>query len=271
MNNVFSLKRFCAYFLYDLRQARNNYLLTFLILGLSPLLIFIVYQMFAFVITGKPGPDTFIIAPFAASTALLIAMLTFPTVQYGKITEKKAGSLWLLVPASTFEKWLSLVVLSCLVLPLALALVFCATDGLLSLIFPDNYGYSFIHNLVRLSNVLEEETNGAISFNVGAMSILQWSLDILVFTLGAVVFKKSKAAKTILCLFAFGIIMSNLSILAVQGSFIDVEAIVGSGFTDLQSFEVFMSRINWLLNLLYAVGITALLGGIYYRIRTIQH
>lgn len=270
MNNTFSLKRFGAYLAYDIRNAKNNYLLSLIILGVSPMLFFIVYQLFAIVITGSFGPDTFIFAPFAGFVAVMVAILTFPTKQYGAITEKKAGSSWLMLPASTLEKTLSMIVVTCLVLPLALGVIFLATDGVLSLLFPDNYGYSIIHNFNRLMDEFVKVTEGQIYFNVGAVSVLDWCESILIFTLGAIVFKKSKAAKTILALLIFGMVMSNLSVLVLGGSHIDFERIIDSNFNDLESFQIFMNKMNVFLNFVYVAIFGVLIGGIYYRLRTIQ-
>ena len=39
MNNIFDIKRFGQYFLYDLRRAWNNYGLSLLLMGLIPIIL----------------------------------------------------------------------------------------------------------------------------------------------------------------------------------------------------------------------------------------
>ena len=45
MNNIFDIKRFGQYFLYDLRRAWNNYGLSLLLMGLIPIILYVVYQL----------------------------------------------------------------------------------------------------------------------------------------------------------------------------------------------------------------------------------
>ena len=51
MNNIFNIKRFCNYFLYDLRNAKNNYGLSLLILGVMPVVLYIIVQLFSLIFT----------------------------------------------------------------------------------------------------------------------------------------------------------------------------------------------------------------------------
>ena len=64
MNNIFDIKRFCQYFLYDLRRAWNNYGLSLLLMGLIPIILYVVYQ-FISLVSGRgtdlmPDPMKFV-------------------------------------------------------------------------------------------------------------------------------------------------------------------------------------------------------------------
>ena len=58
---------------------------------------------------------------------------------YGYLTEKKAGSNWLMVPASKAEKFVSMLLMVCIVIPLLFFVVYMVLDGFLSLVDP-TYG-----------------------------------------------------------------------------------------------------------------------------------
>ena len=120
MNNIFDIKRFGQYFLYDLRRAWNNYGLSLLLMGLIPIILYVVYQLISLV-SGRgtglvPDPMKFV----GLFAVLCVVLLGAGTKLYGFVTEKRAGSDFVMLPASTTEKWLSLALMVCIVLPVVL-------------------------------------------------------------------------------------------------------------------------------------------------------
>ena len=89
----------------------------------------------------------------------------------------------------------------------------------------------------------------------------------LVFFLGALCFKKSKVGKTILCLFAFSTVLSTLS-MVFFGQY-------GPTYINVFDSDVdpvqLLTGLNWFLNIYFIVVIGGLMGGIYYRLRTLKH
>ena len=91
--------------------------------------------------------------------------------------------------------------------------------------------------------------------------------NILTFTLGAICFKRAKVAKTLFCVFALGMLVSLvLAIVAGSGN-IDIDLLVDRFDSPARA----ANAINWYLNITSFGILALLLGGIFYRLRTIQH
>ena len=140
MSNIFDIKRFWNFLLYDLRRARNNYALSMLLLGLTPVILYMIIQFFSLIFGNGVAeiPDSLKIMVMAVSCVIII--LGFGSKVYGQLTEKRAGSDYLMIPASTTEKWISLFLVTCVAAPVVLGVLLLASDGLMSLLFPNSYG-----------------------------------------------------------------------------------------------------------------------------------
>lgn len=267
MNNVFDITRFGNYFLYDLRRAKNNYAISLLVIGLLPVALYIITQFFS-LITGNGLTELSDVPKFITIfTGIAIVMLGAGAKIYGSITEKRAGSDYLMLPASTLEKWLSMFLVVCVVLPAALFALMLVSDGIMSLLFPNTYGGralnpDFARELTE--NLMDKE---GFYFNLPAVMFLNWSETLLVFTLGAVCFKKAKVAKTLLCLLAFSMVISPLMLLIFGNTSIDADW-VAEHFSDPDKA---VAAINWTLSIIYTVVLGGLLAGLYFRLRTLKH
>ena len=111
MNNIFDFKRFGNYFAYDLRRAGNNYGISLLVLGLMPVILFIIHLLTMLLRGGNvytmPGESKIIVL----SIVLFVTAVSAGVKIYGSITDKRTGSDFLMLPASTTEKWLSMVLM----------------------------------------------------------------------------------------------------------------------------------------------------------------
>ena len=265
MNNFFDIKRFWKYICYDVRRARNNYWLSLLIIGLVPIIVFVLQQCFAQLFNGDWGEGNIGIQIGAYFTALIVIVISFPTKVYGSITQKRAGSEWICIPASGFEKFLSMILVTCVLLPACFGFLFFGSDALLSATVPF-YGKPLASYITDLNTKLLEETDGILQIKIIPMLYLSWCSSILCFTLGATFFKRSKAAKTILVTFAISIIFSFIST-AVMGQ----TSFTIDDFTDISDMESFARGINLYVNITSVITFTLLLGGLYARIKTIKH
>lgn len=274
MNNFFDIKRFGSYLRYELGVARNNYLWSGIICGLSPLILFMVMQMVAFMFSGDHS--AFMANGYAIVAAMItipVVIITFPMKMYGQITEKRYGSSWLLRPASSFEKWLSIILMTCVIVPLTITAIFLASDSLLSLVFHKAYGNYLLGNIYAISNEFVKEPNGLITLNLIGLGFTKWCQYILIFTLGALIFKTSKVGKTIIALIVLWMITSTFSSIFLLGHLSTLKAFAVHAMNNdfVQGMASLFSWTNIAMNLYILTGLTITGGALYYRIRTLKH
>ncbi|MBP5172109.1 MAG: hypothetical protein J6037_00185 [Bacteroidales bacterium] len=270
MNNVFSAKRFGKYFLYDLNNAKNNFGISLLILGLLPVIIFMISQLFSLLFNGSftlnqdasiPGRVT------GAVVAVAVVVMAGPVKIYGHVTDKRAGSSFLMLPVSTFEKWLSMVLITVIILPVCLGVVYFGADTLMGLIFPNSFGKPIVSlpsdyfNTAMLGDI-------DIHFSLPGVMFANWAMYVLFFTLGAVVFKKAKVGKSILVLFGlftlFSIILTTIVGISADA---DLEAFLSGLDMDPEvAVKIFLNFTRVIM----ALEIGTLLALIYARLRTIK-
>lgn len=268
MNGIFSLERFGRYFIHDLRNAKNKYWISLLVLGLMPLTVYLFTILFTFLLEWKSGSFDLSYGRSCQITALLVALFTcllnFPVKVYGDLTDRKAGSSWLMLPASIFEKWLSMVLIVTIVLPLCLGALLLGSDALLSLFFGGNGG-PIVSWLSELGRELSDSTDGLLNLPVLPLLFAEWAETILVFLLGAIFFKKAKVSKTFLVLIGLGIVASLIAV-AVTGTLqIDDEYVRNIGE------EKFISKFKNLTIIYYIAFDLVMLLLTYLRLRTLKH
>ena len=279
MNKVFDIKRFGKYFTYDLNNALGNYGISALVIGLLPLIMLVFSVIFSLIIAGEA-----VTLPIQAKLALfgitvLVVVLSAPTKLYGSLTERRAGTDWLMIPASSFEKFLSMAIMLCIVLPLVVFGLFVVCDLLLGWIVPA-YGESIFKTLKDGINIvgltMNPEDMPIVWPTAGgtfASVFLSWCGSILPFGLGAICFKKGKAAKTILCIFALEILLSILLVILFKGGY-ERGFELGqrmSDFFENMTAEKAQFWANLLISLMYLVIIGGLLTAIFFRVKTIKH
>ena len=278
MNNVFDIKRFWKYLCWDVRNAYNNFGLGLLSCALLPAIAFVMTVLGTLVfnpssfagadVTRLIGDSTKVSMVF---TAILITGLVFPAKQYGSLTDRKAGSTWLMLPASTLEKFLSILLVTCVVVPLCLALMLYAFDAIMSLVpYYGQRACPLIIDTLRSSMQNLKSSEVSIDVNLPYVIYLGFCKFILVYTLGAVFFKKHKIGKTILVLIGLSFVLTALlSVGFFHGmafNSYDVEAYFRS--IDVDKLPVYFNAVLNIANLL----VFALLDlGIYSRIKTLKH
>lgn len=272
MNNTFDIKRFWKYLVYDLTNAKNNCGLTLLLLGAMPVFMFFFYELFSFIGTGSFSSVSLGAKIPSIVTAFVIAALFFPAKHYGQITGKKEGSAWILLPASKLEKWFSMLLVTCVVVPAFMLAETAACEGLLGLIFPNTYGEMTIAGMAGGLNMAWNEMsigdNVTLFMSWPYTLYLAWCFTILVFTLGSIYFKKSKIGKTFLALFLISLALSVI-VAAV------VRIVAGADF-DLQltpadlSQEGFIRLARTVQYVMYALEFALVDFLLYRRIKTIK-
>lgn len=282
MNNKFDTKRFWLFLKRELVRAYNDMGLTALILGLAPAILFGVIQVFALIISGEMVSFSYT-GILAFSLALVLGSIVVPIKLYGPLTDKRFGSEWLMIPASRVEKYTAMMLITCVIAPLCIAAITFVTDGLLSLIFHNQYGQvlatkcnfkdmmDFMRGMVYSIGGSDADFEGmeAVRFHMSTAGVfaLNWIEYAVFFLLGAIVFDKSKFGKTLLCLMALSMVMS-------MGSTAIVSFCNFDGLIDAISNENPQRLINYLMAFVYLLyAILALVPAyfIWRRVKNLKH
>lgn len=270
MNNTFSAKRFGTYFLHDLRRLWANAGLSLLILGLIPVIVWFVTGVYT-VLTVKE----WMLPPVEAraicvSLAAFVTVLIIPARTYGFITDKRAGSEWLMIPASRLEKFVSMILVTIVVVPAVFTGLSFISDWLLSLT-SDKYGMALASfNLNDAIDVSSDELH--IAGNGFWFVYMGVSVSLLTMLLGALFFKKQKVAKTILALLGISFVFSVIGIPVIVNDLVDFESLFDSLGKVLEARPDRMEFwLNFFIDMSYAlqVGILGVL--IWFRLKAIKH
>ena len=270
MNNVFDFKRFGNYFAYDLRRAINNYGISLLLLGLAPVILYTLHVLTSLLRGGGIAPIDGSLKIVISGIVILATAVSAGVKIYGMVTDKRSGSDFLMLPASTLEKWLSMVRMVCVAVPAVLLVLSLASDSLLSWIVPASYGEGIITSASSEDFSMLMGTNEDFSVNLPALFFLGWCGSALTFTLGGIFFKKAKIAKTILCLFALGTVLSILTAVLIGNFNVDMEQFSQS-LEEVDNPASVINSFNWLLNIYMLITRGGLLLLTWLRLRTLKH
>jgi hypothetical protein len=262
MKEIFDVNRFGKYFAYDVRSAVSTYGLPMLILGLWPFIWLIFSYLLSFIFGHDVGSDqTYRAWPFVV---MVIVGLSFGARVYGGVTDRKKGTDWISLPASALEKTLSLLLVTCVVVPAALLALTAVSNVLVSLFVPD---FGSVLPFEGMGSFISDKTDGNF-FNFPLILWLNWCENILFFTLGALCFKRNKVGKSILCYIGLAMLIGILMMLFFHTTSLDNDALERF-FGDIDAARA-QTWINVALNVIYTVVFALLIGGIYARIKTIK-
>ena len=292
-NDIFNFRRFGKYFTTDFKTCWANYGLSLLTISLlSPLVLYVIIVTINQIMHNTwDGPDIGL-RVFAFAVAMICMVVTMPVKCYGKITEKQYGSFWLTLPASRLEKFISMILMTCIIVPVSGALLYLGLDALICA-FDHTCGQNLFAggtellqrmgeakdvtlNLIDESITIEDATLAqelVKQMNNPWMYIDEIFCFTLPFLLGAVFFRNGKTVKTFIALFAIstvtGMICSPIMTNWVMEMFNnlneDPDAIL----------QMFNNKLFKNLVLIDTVTDTvtnlALMAGIWFRIKTLKH
>ena len=292
-NDIFNFRRFGKYFATDFRTCCANYGLSLLTISLlSPLVLYVIIVTINQIMHNTwDGPDIGL-RVFAFAVAMICMVVTMPVKCYGKITEKQYGSFWLTLPASRLEKFISMILMTCIIVPVSGALLYLGLDALICA-FDHTCGQNLFAGGTELLQRMGEAKDVTLSLIDESITIEDATLaqeivrqmnnpwmyidEIFCFTLpfllGAVFFRNGKTVKTFIALFAIstvtGMICSPIMTNWVMEMFNnlneDPDAIL----------QMFNNKLFKNLVLIDTVTDTvtnlALMAGIWLRIKTLKH
>ena len=272
MNETFNFSRFWNYFKYDLKQMWRNHSKAAILIGGASAIFYVVWVLISLVFaqrwTAPPMPARGIVFGLAFTVLVIYAARL-----YGHLTEKKAGSSWLMIPASKAEKFVSMLLVTLIVIPLLFFVVYFAIDGFLSLVDP-TYGQALLTGISGLyTTVWNMMTNlGAespITFTSSSLifpTLISLFCNLLYFLLCGICFKKNKIVGAFAILFGLSLVSSLLMGLLVPQYVMNIQA-------NANEELVIRWAVNWMngsiiFTCLLTVGLA---WGVWRRIKTIQH
>ena len=268
-NEVFSGQRFWSYFKYDATQMWRNHMKAAVGIGLSGLIFYFLCIFFGLVVgDGWDGPN--LATRFGVFMVAFTILELYQTRTYGYLTDRRKGSAWLLVPASAFEKWLSMMLMTLVVIPVVFLAVFFSVDSILSLADP-TVGQSMISSIAGGMTVIKDEimqVNGDYNTNwnlwaVLPSAILGFCCNFLFFLLCGLIFKRYKILGGFGIILGLSILLSLVSSLIVFGGGVEYE-----DFAQAEgAIRGVIHGVNWVIGLITA----GLAGGIFWRIKTLKH
>ena len=239
-------------------------------IGLSGLILYVIAVGFGLLFDGGQWSGPAIKSRFAMFYMAGVILQLYQTRTYGYLTDKRKGSAWLMLPASTFEKWLSMIIMTLIVIPILFLVVYLGTDALLAALDPtvgNSLLYSFGHGMRDVADEFvtingEYNTTWSIGFFLPSL-IAGFYFNYLFFLLCGLLFKKHKI------LGAFAIIFVASSLLSIVASMLDINTSVEvNDFADAElQIRHIMNTVTWVAALL-AAGVA---GGIFWRLKTLKH
>ena len=288
MNDIFTFRRFGKYLAADTGICAANYGLSMLLISMMGLIIYAGTIIMGLIFKGQwGGPELgFRITTFAV--CLVCLTFTMPVKCYGRITEKKFGTQWLMIPVSSFEKSLSMILLNAIVMPVVMCTVYFLVDAILCGL-DGTCGASIAGSLkalldkfleISLASQSDLAEFPALGHFVKQVSCPWLYVDdiiqmFLITLLGAVLFNKSKTSKTILCYIAvttaLGLAISPITN-AVFKEFAALNFNANTPEAMNHLFGMWPFRHVALLDTVSDTLINlGLVTGLYFRVKTLKH
>lgn len=283
-NNIFNMKRFWTYFMSDIKRSVSDFGLSMLLFSLTGVIFYMIASFCNLMFQGTwegPGIGARI---FVFFIAMFVLFTSCPVKCYGRLTERKAGSSWILLPVSRFEKYLSMLIVTVILIPAMTVGVYMSADMVMCFL-DKTCGASIMSAGSEIYVKMMEaslEADGINSAYATKEFISQISnpwlylddvLSIpLTFLLGALVFKNRKTAKTLLAIIIFstagGVLMTPVMSHYLKETIGTIDS--AEGLNRMFNSGLFKNTalIDTINDSIYNI---AILIGIWFRIKNLKH
>lgn len=249
--------RFLKYFSLDLKRVSSRYLSTLLILGTVPISLAILVGLYGVIFTGEWAAMGAVSRLVIFFLSVAVFIISLPVSSYGYITNKDAGSEWILIPASGFEKFASMNLVTLVIAPFLFFVLYIFCDFLMVTL-----GVSSGDALITMN--VNDYTGGEVYISQYVLLYVSYALHVLLFLLGAIFFRKVKVVFTILCIIGLNIIFGTaVSLVAVNCADEITEMFQNLGVSALER----IANITYWVSSLVQIGVVELL--IYLRVKKI--
>lgn len=269
MKDIFDIKRFGKYFLSEIKSAGANFGLSLALLSFMEVIVYLFAGLFSLMNSGQWDGTGIPLRSTTFCLCLFVMVISMPVKCYGHLTDLRSGSTWLMVPASTLEKFLSMVLITAVLIPAVFTGAYFCTDSIICAI-DSSCGDSFIKILSDIPGYLNEIPDAsAASFLTKLTSPWMYIDDsigsILIFVLGAICFKKNKSAKTILTLIVISMAASMFMTPFTLRIITDANDPMS-----LMDSPIIRNYATWDM-ISDIVIVSGMMVAIYFRIKTLKH
>lgn len=268
-SEVFNMNRFWRYLKSDFNSFISKYGISLLVMSTMAVTTDAFNGLISFFITGgwigMITPLRFILfAVFA-----VIVLFTAPAKLYGHLTDRKQGSAFLMLPASKLEKFISMVLITGVVVPLFFGFLYLSLDAIVCMVDhtcgSSMFSYLFCTDFKSLmaSSIAESDVTewGSYFQNItSAFTPFLYFDDIfqslMLFLLGALIFKTSKTGKTLGCLILLGLSLEMLLSPVIALTSIDKIRVLSESDMNMFTTDMFSANfpfISWTLRHLVLV------------------
>jgi len=266
MNEFFNYNRFRNVFNFDLKNNVANFGLSVLLLSLGAVICYMVVAFMSFLychFTWEGGPVLAArIACFAVVSVFFFIM--FPSKAYGYVTEKRMGSAYVMLPASSTEKFISMAFNVLILFPAFYLIVYLGTDYLICLA-DTSCGRPLISAVADMFTNMDMDTDGVLNVSIFRCILSMFEI-LLAFLLGALYFKKRKISGVILIYLVLGILSST-----IMFSYFGTHGELFQSFDQRQTFINFASAYMWISKVLQILVCIGLLVWVFFRVKTLKH
>ncbi len=289
-SDIFDFSRFARYLRTDMKNASRNWGLSMLVASSFSLIFDVASGLIRLVSTGEWSGAPAGMRMFFFVIASLVCLLAAPSKLYGNLTDRKEGAAFLMLPVSALEKYISMICITCVIVPVIYLILFLSIDCLVSWIDP-TAGESLIlmlnqfdfhwfesHGLVNGTTALNHymtSPDKLLNPLLNIDDILIWPLAML---LGAITFKKSKVAKTLGVYIIFVLVLSLILIPTVGNSLMEMTLSVENLNMSFEIFKEQFPGAYWFINHLVLVDtvidqifVIGLLVAIWFRLKGMKH
>ena len=260
MNEKYSFQRFWTYFKYDIVQMWRHNGKAALVLGGAGVILYVIHVLFSLLFPPHVWQAPSVEARGACYGIATLAFILFQARTYGYLTEKRAGSSWLMLPASASEKTVSMLLMTLVALPLAFVVVFLGTDALICLLDP-----TAGESLFKSQNIYALTEDGSILVPFIINIVFATAAALTYFLLSGIVFKKWKIVGGIAVLFCVMTLAVFIVSALVQSGVISIE------MSEEVSKDAFKMHALWSAAAISVLVWAGLAWGVYHRVKTLKH
>ena len=249
-SETFTFQRFWNYFKYDLKQLWHNNGKAAIMLGFISVICYLIWILGSLVFTGSwnapgIGARTFF---FALGSIILVF---YQTRTYGHLTEKQAGQAWLMIPASHLEKFVSMMLITILCIPLAYVASYVVLDSLIAWLDP-TAGDPIVTGASSLAQAISSGVSAASEegyhFNLGLLAVpllLQQIANFLYFLLCGISFKKWKIVGALAIMLAASTVITPLFSFFALHTWSPMLEAYGNGDDPVLIAQFVNTAMNW--------------------------